>query len=161
MKCHSVAQFRLPGCLQLIVNTWLKAAPSLFQMAVRWSTRWVLYDAVAERTLFYWYFIIITLAQLLTSSVLLNIMFHAPMGRFQLEFIYYYTYFSTVFASNMLYIGSFCPAMISLSRFSEVAAFIYINCSSCFYLYSKPTLTIKWVIIKQKIIDGKYFKTLL
>ena len=27
-------------------------------------------------------------------SILLNIMFHAPMGRFQLELIYYFTYFS-------------------------------------------------------------------
>ena len=28
--------------------------------------------------------------------LLLNIMFHAPMGRFQLELIYNYTYFSIV-----------------------------------------------------------------
>ena len=27
-------------------------------------------------------------------SILLNIVFHAPMGRFQLELIYYFTYFS-------------------------------------------------------------------
>ena len=27
-------------------------------------------------------------------SILLNIMFHTPMGRFQLELIYYFTYFS-------------------------------------------------------------------
>jgi hypothetical protein len=32
--------------------------------------------------------------------MLLNIMFHAPMGRFQLEFIYYFTYFSTIVPSN-------------------------------------------------------------
>ena len=31
-----------------------------------------------------------------TLSILLNIMFHSPMGRFQLELIYYLTYFSTV-----------------------------------------------------------------
>ena len=34
------------------------------------------------------------------ASKLLNIMFHAPMGRFQLEFIYYITYFSTIVPSN-------------------------------------------------------------
>ena len=28
------------------------------------------------------------------EEILLNIMFHAPMGRFQLELIYYFTYFS-------------------------------------------------------------------
>jgi hypothetical protein len=32
-------------------------------------------------------------------SILLNIMFHAPMGRFQLELIYYFTYFSTIVPS--------------------------------------------------------------
>ena len=36
----------------------------------------------------------------LIHSILLNIMFHAPMGRFQLEVIYYFTYFSTVVPSN-------------------------------------------------------------
>ena len=36
---------------------------------------------------------------LLLKSILLNIMFHAPMGRFQLELIYF-TYFSTVVSSN-------------------------------------------------------------
>ena len=29
------------------------------------------------------------------SNNLLNIMFHAPMGRFQLESIYYFTYLTT------------------------------------------------------------------
>jgi hypothetical protein len=33
--------------------------------------------------------------------MLLNIMLHAPMGRFQLELIYYFTYFYTVVPSNM------------------------------------------------------------
>ena len=33
--------------------------------------------------------------------ILLNIMFHAPMGSFQLELIYYFTYFSTVVPSNI------------------------------------------------------------
>ena len=28
-------------------------------------------------------------------------MFHAPMGRYQLELIYYFTYFSTVFPCNI------------------------------------------------------------
>ena len=34
------------------------------------------------------------------ESILSNIMFHAPMGIFQLELIYYFTYFSTVVPSN-------------------------------------------------------------
>ena len=34
-------------------------------------------------------------------SYLLNIMFHVPMGRFQLELIYYFTYFYTVVPSNL------------------------------------------------------------
>ena len=34
-------------------------------------------------------------------TVLLSIMFYAPMGRFQLELIYYFTYFSTVVPSNI------------------------------------------------------------
>ena len=34
-------------------------------------------------------------------KILLNIMFHAPMGRFQLELIYYFNYFSTVVPSNI------------------------------------------------------------
>ena len=34
-------------------------------------------------------------------AVLLNIMFDAPMGRFQLELINYFTYFSTVVPSNI------------------------------------------------------------
>ena len=33
--------------------------------------------------------------------VLLNIMFHAPVERFQLELINYFTYFSTVVPSNI------------------------------------------------------------
>ena len=33
--------------------------------------------------------------------ILLNIMFYAPMGRFQLELIYYFMYFSTVVPSNI------------------------------------------------------------
>ena len=33
--------------------------------------------------------------------ILLNIMLHAPMERFQLELIYYFTYFSTVVPSNI------------------------------------------------------------
>jgi hypothetical protein len=37
----------------------------------------------------------------LTGKILLNVMFHAPMGRFQLELIYYFTYFSTVIPSNI------------------------------------------------------------
>ena len=39
--------------------------------------------------------------RLVYLSILLNIMFHAPMGRFQLELIYYFTYFSTVVPSNI------------------------------------------------------------
>ena len=40
---------------------------------------------------------------ILTSNllILLNIMFHALMGRFQLELFYYFTYFSTVVPSNI------------------------------------------------------------
>ena len=36
-----------------------------------------------------------------TGKILLNIMFHAPMGRFQLELIYYFTYFSPSSQSEM------------------------------------------------------------
>ena len=35
--------------------------------------------------------------KLLLNSILLNIMFHAPMERFQLELIYYFTYFFTYY----------------------------------------------------------------
>ena len=45
-------------------------------------------------------------------------MFHTPMGRFQLELIYYFTYFSTVVPSN---IGCFYPVGLSfLIRFQKV-----------------------------------------
>ena len=43
--------------------------------------------------------------------VLLNIMFHAPVERFQLELINYFTYFSTVVPSN---ICVFFPVGLSL-----------------------------------------------
>ena len=42
---------------------------------------------------------------------ILNIMFHAPMGRFQLELIYYFTYFSTFVPS---YIWVFLSVGLSL-----------------------------------------------
>jgi hypothetical protein len=34
------------------------------------------------------------------DSIIFNIIFLVPMGRFQLELIYYFTYFSTVVLSN-------------------------------------------------------------
>ena len=49
-------------------------------------------------------------------SVLLN-MFHASMGRFQLELIYYFTYFSTVVPSNSCVFIS-CRPFIVITIFS-------------------------------------------
>ena len=43
------------------------------------------------------YFIYIFKYHVSCTNGFLNIMFHAPMGRFQLELIYYFTYISTVF----------------------------------------------------------------
>ena len=54
----------------------------------------------------------------------------APMGRFQLEliFVYYLAWavdigFQITDVGRSLYIGPFCPAMTSLSRYLEEAAF--------------------------------------
>ena len=38
--------------------------------------------------------VIVVVVVVVVVSILLNTMFHAPMGRFQLELIYYFTYFS-------------------------------------------------------------------
>ena len=46
-----------------------------------------------------------------THTVLLNIMFHALMGRFLLELIYYFTYFSTVIPTN-IYVVLSCKEML-------------------------------------------------
>ena len=51
------------------------------------------------------------------NSILLNIMFHAPMGRFQLELIYYFTYFSTVVPSNICVFVS-CRLFVVNTTFS-------------------------------------------
>ena len=45
------------------------------------------------------------------KSILLNIMFHATMGRFQLELIYYFTYFSPL---SHLTLVCFFPVGLSL-----------------------------------------------
>ena len=45
--------------------------------------------------------------------ILLNIMSHAPMGRFQLELIYYFTYFSTVVPSNICVFLSCRPSVVN------------------------------------------------
>jgi hypothetical protein len=45
------------------------------------------------------------------QSILLYIMFHAPMGRFQLELIYYFTYFSP---SSHLTLACFFPIGLSV-----------------------------------------------
>ena len=50
-------------------------------------------------------------------SILFNTMFHAPMGRFHLEVIYYLTYFSTAVPSN----SCFFPVGLSpLIHFQQV-----------------------------------------
>ena len=48
-----------------------------------------------------------------TYLILLHIMFHAPMGRFQLELIYYFTYFSTVIPSNICVFHSCRPFVVN------------------------------------------------
>ena len=56
--------------------------------------------------------------KLIKMSILLNIMFHAPMGRFQLEVIYYFfTYFSTVVPSNFC-VSLSCRPFIVNTTFS-------------------------------------------
>ena len=45
--------------------------------------------------------------------ILLNIMLHALMGRFQLELIYYFTYFSTVVPSNICVFLSYRPFVVN------------------------------------------------
>ena len=52
-------------------------------------------------------------------SILVNILFHAPMGRFQLELIYYFTYFSTVVPSNSCVFLSYSPFFVN-TTFSTV-----------------------------------------
>ena len=46
-------------------------------------------------------------------TLLLNIMFHAPMESFQLELIYYFTFFSTVVRSNICVILSSGPSVVN------------------------------------------------
>ena len=48
-----------------------------------------------------------------TLSILLNIMFYAPMGRFQLDLIYYFTYFSTVVPSKICVFLSCRPFVVN------------------------------------------------
>ena len=45
--------------------------------------------------------------------ILLNIMYHAPMGRFQLQLIYYFTYFSTVVPCNICVFLSCRPFVVN------------------------------------------------
>ena len=54
---------------------------------------------------------------LILISILLNIMFHAPMGRFRLEVIDYFTYFSTVIPSNICMLLS-CRLLVINTAFS-------------------------------------------
>ena len=49
-------------------------------------------------------------------------MFHALMGRFQLEFVYYFSYFSTVFLSNSCVFLS-CRPFIVNTTFSTIKNF--------------------------------------
>jgi hypothetical protein len=51
------------------------------------------------------------------NYILLNIMFHAPMRRFQLQLIYYITYFSTVVPSY-IYLFLFCRPFVVNTTFS-------------------------------------------
>ena len=46
-------------------------------------------------------------------TILLNIMFQAPMGRFQLELMCYFTYFSTVVTSNICVFISCRPFVVN------------------------------------------------
>ena len=50
-------------------------------------------------------------------SLLLIIMFHAPMGGFQLELIHYFNYFSTVVPSNS-FVFPFCRPFVVNTTFS-------------------------------------------
>ena len=50
-----------------------------------------------------------------SGSILLNIMFHAPIGRFQLELMYYFTYFSTVNPSNSCMFLSCRPFVVNIT----------------------------------------------
>ena len=45
--------------------------------------------------------------------ILLNVMFHAPMERFQLELIYYFTYFYTVVSSDSWMFLSCRPCVVN------------------------------------------------
>ena len=49
----------------------------------------------------------------LMSVILLHIMFHGRMGRFQLELIYYITYFSTVIPSKSCLLLSCSPFVLN------------------------------------------------
>ena len=55
--------------------------------------------------------------KVLSTSILLNAMFHAPMGRFQLELIYNFIYFSTVVPSNS-YVFLSCRPFVVNMKFS-------------------------------------------
>ena len=57
------------------------------------------------------------LFRLIKTSILLNIMFHAPMGRFQLELIYYFTYFSTV-APSSIFVCLSCRPFVVITTLS-------------------------------------------
>ena len=50
------------------------------------------------------------------NSVLLNIMFHAPMGGFQLELIYYFTYFPL--SSHLTVVFLSCRPFVVITTFS-------------------------------------------
>ena len=54
--------------------------------------------------------------QVFVISILLNIVFHAPMGKFQLELIYYFTYFSTVVPSNSCVFLSCRPFVVNMAK---------------------------------------------
>ena len=49
----------------------------------------------------------------LQESILLNIMFHAPIGRFQLELIYYFIYFSALVPYNICVLFSCRPFVVN------------------------------------------------
>ena len=59
----------------------------------------------------------------LCETILLNIMFHAPIGRFQLELIYYFTYFSTVVPSNSCVFLSCRPFVVNMTFSTGLVGF--------------------------------------
>ena len=62
-------------------------------------------------------------------AIFLNIMIHAPMGRYQLELIYYFTYFSTVIPSKSCVFLS-CRHFVVVTTSSTGLVGIEVSCVS-------------------------------